>query len=46
MTIAEWSEVTHAELVARAGSLGELNEALMLTMYEPDEWSDPRLVAS
>ena len=53
LTIPEWSEATHAELAARAGSLAELNEALALTMYEPDdgdEWAgryaDPREVAS
>lgn len=53
LTIPQWSEATHAELAARAGSLAELNEALSLTMYEPDdgdEWAgryaDPRPVAS
>ena len=47
VTIAAWSEATHNELAARAGTLAELNEALELTMYEPDEgdeWSDPRMM--
>lgn len=44
LTIAEWSEATHAELAARAESLAEVNEALALTMYEADDWADPREV--
>jgi hypothetical protein len=42
MTIAEWSAATWAELHRRAGSLDEFNEALELTMYEADDWQDPR----
>ena len=45
MTVAEWSAATLAELQRRAGSMTELNEALKLTMYEPDDWHDPRLSA-
>lgn len=45
MTIAEWSEATLAELVRRAGSLDEFNEAIALTMFEPDDWQDPRVSA-
>lgn len=43
MTIAEWSSATLAELRRRAGSLDEFNEALELTMYEEDDWQDPRI---
>jgi hypothetical protein len=50
LTIPQWSEATHAELAARAGTLAELNEALALTMYEDDEedghYADPRPVTS
>lgn len=42
MTIAEWSEATLAELERRAQSLDEMNQALELTMFEPDDWQDPR----
>jgi hypothetical protein len=42
MTIAEWSEATWAELRRRAGSLDEFSQALQLTMFEEDDWSDPR----
>ena len=42
MTIAQWSETTFAELRRRAGSLDEFNEALALTMFEEDDWQDPR----
>lgn len=45
MTIAEWSAATLAELLRRAGSLAEMNEALELTMFEADDWEDPRLTA-
>ena len=44
MTIAEWSGATLAELQRRAGSMTELNEALELTMFEADDWQDPRMV--
>jgi hypothetical protein len=43
MTIAEWSEATLAELQRRAGSLEEMTEALGVTMFEADDWMDPRL---
>ncbi len=42
MTVAKWSEPALAELQSRARSLVELNEVLELTMYEPDDWQDPR----
>jgi hypothetical protein len=45
MTVAQWSDATFAELRARAGSLDELNEALALTMFEEDDWQDPRQAA-
>ena len=43
MTIGAWSTATRDELRCRAQSLDELNEAIGLTMYEPDDGSeDPR----
>jgi hypothetical protein len=45
MTLAEWSEAALAELLRRAGPLEEANEAIALTMFEPDDWEDPRLAA-
>ncbi len=42
MTVAQWSESALAELESRASSLDEFNEVLSLTMYEPDDWQDPR----
>jgi hypothetical protein len=42
MTVGEWSASAFAELRSRARSLDEFSEALFLTMYEADDWQDPR----
>jgi hypothetical protein len=46
MTVAEWAEATWDELRRRARSLEEFNEALALTMFEEDDWQDPRMVTA